>query len=144
MQMPKTIRIKNGEKVNPTFSAQEYANRQAKLRAYLAQNNIDAAVFTSYHNINYYSDFVYCSFGRSIWTGRDPGQHRTISANIDGGQPCRRSVGRKHHLYRLAARQLFRCDQQALARAGRIGVEFDHLNLLNRTSSPTAIRMPKL
>lgn len=64
MQMPKTIQIKNGEKVSPTFSAQEYANRQGKLRAYLAQNNIDAAVFTSYHNINYYSDFLYCSFGR--------------------------------------------------------------------------------
>lgn len=56
----KTIQIKNGEKVSPTFSAQEYANRQAKLRAYMAQNNIDAAVFTSYHNLNYYSDFLYC------------------------------------------------------------------------------------
>ena len=59
MQMPKTIQIKNGEKVKSTFSVQEYANRQAKLRAYLAQNNIDAAVFTSYHNINYYSDFLF-------------------------------------------------------------------------------------
>ena len=39
MQMPKTIQIKNGEKVSPTFSAQEYANRQAKLRVYMAQNN---------------------------------------------------------------------------------------------------------
>ena len=46
MQMPKTIQIRNGEKVTPTFSAQEYANRQAKLRAWMAQNNIDAAVFT--------------------------------------------------------------------------------------------------
>ena len=57
MHMPKTLQIKNGEKVTPTFSAQEYANRQAKLRAYMARHGIDAAVFTSYHNINYYSDF---------------------------------------------------------------------------------------
>ena len=41
MQLPNTIQIKNGEKVKPTFSAQEYANRQGKLRACLAQNNID-------------------------------------------------------------------------------------------------------
>ena len=25
---------------------------------------IDAVLFTSYHNINFYSDFLYCSFGR--------------------------------------------------------------------------------
>lgn len=64
MHMPKTLQIKNGEKVTPTFSAQEYANRQVKLRAYMASHGIDAAVFTSYHNINYYSDFLYCAFGR--------------------------------------------------------------------------------
>ena len=25
---------------------------------------IDAVLFTSYHNVNYYSDYLYCSFGR--------------------------------------------------------------------------------
>jgi len=52
MQLPKTIPFNTGEKVTPTFAAQEYANRQGKLRAYMAQHNIDAAVCTSYHNLN--------------------------------------------------------------------------------------------
>ena len=92
MQMPKTIQIKNGEKVSPTFSAQEYANRQAKLRAYLAQNNIDAAVFTSYHNINYYSDFLYCSFGRQYALVVTQDSAVTISANPTKDSPSTPSV----------------------------------------------------
>ena len=27
-------------------------------------NEIDACVFTSYHNVHYFSDFLYCYFGR--------------------------------------------------------------------------------
>lgn len=133
MQMPKTIQIKNGEKVSPTFSAQEYANRQGKLRAYLAQNNIDAAVFTSYHNINYYSDFLYCSFGRPYALVVTQDSAVTISANIDGGQPWRRTVGTENIVYTDWQRDnYFVAIQQALPKAGRIGIEFDHLNLLNR------------
>ena len=64
LSMPSLIQIKNGEKVKPTFSAQEYQNRQQKLKAYMAKSDIDSVLFTSYHNINYYADFLYCSFGR--------------------------------------------------------------------------------
>jgi len=44
MQLPNTIQIKNGEKVKPTFSAQEYANRQGKLRAAWRRIILTAAV----------------------------------------------------------------------------------------------------
>lgn len=133
MHMPKTLQIKNGEKVTPTFSAQEYANRQAKLRAYMASHGIDAAVFTSYHNINYYSDFLYCAFGRHYGLVVTQDKVVTISANIDGGQPWRRTVGTENIVYTDWQRDNFYVAiQQALPRAGRVGIEFDHLNLLSR------------
>ena len=133
MHMPKTLQIKNGEKVTPTFSAQEYANRQAKLRAYMARHGIDAAVFTSYHNINYYSDFLYCAFGRHYGLVVTQDKVVTISANIDGGQPWRRTVGTENIVYTDWQRDnFFVAIQQALPRAGRVGIEFDHLNLLSR------------
>ena len=65
MKLENLIRIENGEKLQHTFSDAEYANRQAKLRDLMARENIDAVLFTSYHNINYYADFLYCSFGAS-------------------------------------------------------------------------------
>ena len=59
----------------------------------MADDAIDAVLFTSYHNINYYDDFLYCAFGRPY--GLVVSQERTtsISANIDGGQPWRRGLG---------------------------------------------------
>ncbi|ANI12579.1 creatininase [Pseudomonas citronellolis] len=133
MQMPQTIRIRNGQKVRPTFSGQEYANRQARLRAHLAEAGIDAAVFTSYHNINYYSDFLYCSFGRPYALVVTQEAAVSISANIDGGQPWRRTQGTDNIVYTDWQRDnYFAAIQQALPKARRIGVEFDHLNLQNR------------
>ena len=44
-QMPSLIRLRNGEKA----------------RSHMEAQSIDAVLFTSYHNINYYSDFLYCS-----------------------------------------------------------------------------------
>ena len=58
MTMPDLISIDNGERVRHSFSDAEYANRIAKLRAMMARNNVDSVLFTSYHNINYYSDFL--------------------------------------------------------------------------------------
>ena len=51
---------KNGARVKPTFSAQEMTRRLQDIRGYMASKGIDTALFTSYHNINYYSDFLYC------------------------------------------------------------------------------------
>ena len=38
--------------------------RITKLRQKMTELEVDAAIFTSYHNINYYSQFIYCYFGR--------------------------------------------------------------------------------
>ena len=66
MRMPDLIEIKNGEQVKGTFSAEEMTTRLAVRRGCMAENGIDYALFTSYHNINYFADFIYCSFGRDF------------------------------------------------------------------------------
>ena len=80
LSMPSLIQIRNGEKVKPTFSAQEYQNRQQKLKAYMAKSDIDSVLFTSYHNINYYADFLYCSFGRfyGLVINQDKVEHQRL------------------------------------------------------------------
>ena len=81
--MPPLIRLRNGEKVQNTFSLQEYANRMSKVRKHMSENNIDAVLFTSYHNINYYSDFLFCSFGRFYGLVVTQDKVVLIAANID-------------------------------------------------------------
>ncbi len=65
MDLPHLIEIKNGEKVQGAFSAEEMTARLARLRDAMSENGIDFALFTSYQNINYYGDFLYCQFCRN-------------------------------------------------------------------------------
>ncbi len=51
--MDDIIKIENGEKPTPIFSLAEMTSRVDKLRSLLAEKNVDAVLFTSYHNINY-------------------------------------------------------------------------------------------
>ena len=69
MSMPDLITMPNGEKPQPTFSADEMESRLCGLRIVMADHNIDAVLFTSYHNINYYSDFFILLFraGHMDW-----------------------------------------------------------------------------
>mgnify|MGYP003605739298 FL=1 len=62
--LPALLTIENGKKVQSTFSKQEYENRHRKLRQMMADQQVDSVLFSSMHNINYYVDFLYCSFGR--------------------------------------------------------------------------------
>ncbi|MDQ2762330.1 MAG: M24 family metallopeptidase [Pseudomonadota bacterium] len=125
--------IRNGEAVSPTFPRSEMERRLGALRAHMKQAGIDATLFTSYHNINYYSDFLYCYFGRSFGLVITQDRHVTISANIDGGQPWRRSFGDnlvytdwRRDNYAFAVESVL---QQAELAGGRLGVEFDTLSL---------------
>ncbi|MDP6728232.1 MAG: aminopeptidase P family N-terminal domain-containing protein, partial [Gammaproteobacteria bacterium] len=93
MNMPRTKLIPNGNNIDHTFSDAEYICRQTCLRKHMAANNIDAVIFTSIHCINYYSDFLYCSFGRPYALVLTHDKATTVSANIDGGQPWRRTFG---------------------------------------------------
>jgi len=125
--------IKNGEKITPTFAAEEMARRLAALRLHMEDAGIDAAIFTSYHNINYFADFLYCYFGRSFALVVTQDRHITISANIDGGQPWRRVTGEnivytdwRRDNYAHAVKTAL---MQAGVIKGRLGVEFDQLSL---------------
>ena len=84
--------IKNGSKAKLPFSDSEYKNRQEKLKKLMSKNNLDLIILTSMHNIAYYTGFIYCSFGRPYGCIVTEKKIVTISANIDAGQPWRRSV----------------------------------------------------
>ena len=46
------------------FSYNEMDRRLNRIRSHMEQEGIDACVFTSYYNVYYFSDFLYCSMGR--------------------------------------------------------------------------------
>lgn len=124
------LTIHNGEKAKHTFSDGEYLNRQSLLRRSMAQSAVDAIVFTSIQNINYYADFLYCSFGRPFALVVTATEVVSISANIDAGQPWRRTVGDRNVVYTDWRRDnFFRAIQQEVPNCGRVGVEFDHLTV---------------
>ena len=85
MSMPDIIELANGQKVKGTFSSHEMQRRLSGLRATMEADSIDAVILTSIHNINYYGDFLYCSFGRQYALVVTPSQSFLITTNIDGG-----------------------------------------------------------
>ena len=106
------------------------AGRLSRLRAAMAAADMEAAIFTSYHNVNYFSDFLYCAFGRPYALVVTHDAATTVSANIDGGPALSPQRRRKPGLYRLAARQFLRClAESSLGGKTRIGVEYDHISL---------------
>jgi creatinase len=126
--MPPLIRLRNGEKVKNTFSPQEYATRISRVRKHMAAQQLDAVLFTSYHNINYYSDFLYCSFGRPYGMALTHDKSTLIAANIDGAQPWRKGVADDVLTFTDWQRgNYFRAVQACIADKGRVGVEMDHL-----------------
>ena len=91
--------VGNGDKARGTFSDAEMDRRLDAIRRHMADNDVDAALFTSYHNINYYADFLYCQFGRRYGFLVDQQHATSISAGIDGGQPWRRTFGGRNLTY---------------------------------------------
>lgn len=129
MQQLKIIR--NGERVNPTFSDAEMNRRLLALRQYMARRDLDACLFTSYHNINYFSDFLYCSFGRLYGVVVTQDALTSISANIDGGQPWRRTFGDNLVYTDWQRDNFFVAVKHLIADGSRVGIEYDHLSLEN-------------
>ena len=129
-QLTSLITIENGQKAKPTFSLAEYQRRQGLLRQKMAEMQVDGVLFSSYHNINYYGDFLYCSFGRFYGLVVTQQKVVSISANIDGGQPWRRTVGDYNVVYTDWQRDnYFKACAQELPNKGRIGIEMDNLPL---------------
>ncbi len=120
----------NGERVQPTFSPKEMQRRQDAVRGVMRELNLDAALFTSYHNICYLSDFLYCYFGRRYGLIIDHQGSATVSAGIDGGQPWRRSFGGKNVTYTDWQKDNYFHAVRGLTKGvRRLGIEFDHINL---------------
>ena len=127
MEQLKTIR--NGERVRPTFSASEMKRRLAALRTHMAERQIDACLFTSIHNIHYFSDFLYTSFGRAYGLVVTQEGQTTISANIDGGQPWRRTFGDNIVYTDWHRDNYFVAVKRLIPDGSRVGIEYDHINV---------------
>lgn len=131
MDRPRTLTIENGRKAASTFSEQEMSGRLERLRAHMAREDIDAVLFTSIHNINYFTDFVYCSFGRPYGLVVTQDCSTTISANLDGGQPWRQSYGDQLAYTDWQRDNYFAAVEELIHRGRRVGVELDHLSVEN-------------
>jgi creatinase len=129
--MEQFLKVRNGVKAVPTFSRNEASRRLTMFRNYMADQDLEAVLFTSIHNINYFSDFLYCSFGRLFGLLVTQEKAVTISANIDGGQPFRRSVDDNLVYTDWQKDNYFRAVQSEVSGRKRIGIEFDHVSLEN-------------
>ncbi|MDL5155633.1 aminopeptidase P family protein [Actinomycetospora termitidis] len=143
MNLERLKTIHNGAKAAPTFSREEMDRRLGDLRKSLADAGLDAALFTSYHNVNYYSDFLYTAFGRPYGLVVTHDSHTTVSANIDAGQPWRRSHD-ENVVYTDWRRDNFlHAVRETLARAGvregRLGIEDDTVPLRQREQLAEAL-----
>ena len=126
---PQNYRFHQGDRILP-FAAAEYDARLEDLRFMMGVQGIEACVFTSMHNIAYYSGFLYCSFGRPYGLVVTATQSVTISAGIDAGQPWRRCHG-DNITYTDWQRDNFWRSVLSVTGEGRvIGCEADHLTLL--------------
>ncbi|MED5242226.1 MAG: M24 family metallopeptidase [SAR324 cluster bacterium] len=129
--MEQIISIKNGNKQKAIFSATEMESRLTKLRSLMEKENVDAVFFTSIHNINYYNHFVYCSFGRPYGLVVTQDKIKSITANIDGGQPWRRGFGENIIFTDWERDNYFRAAKNEMKGSTRIGVEYDQINVEN-------------
>jgi creatinase len=119
----------NGEKTFSPFSDAEMARRSTAMQARMDAAGIDACLFTSYHNICYFSGFLYCKFGRRYGALLNAGGVTTVSAAIDGGQPWRRSVGDNVTYTDWRRDSYFTALKDLLPGVRRLGVEFDEVSL---------------
>ena len=130
---PALLELPNGQKVTPMFSAKEMDRRLAALRVLMLREDLDAMLFTSYQNINYYADFLYCHFGRFYGLVVTHDEQTSISANIDYGQPYRRTYGGNLVYTDWQRENYFRAVRQALpVSVRRLGIEFDQVTVQNR------------
>lgn len=139
MDRPQVIDLPNGERVAPMFSPREMERRLDALRALMNELDVEGVLFTSYHNINYYADFLYCSFGRLYGLVVTQTEQTSISANIDYGQPGRRTYGHNIVYTDWQRDNYFRAVAQLLPGVKRLAIEFDHMTLQVREKLERAL-----
>ena len=129
IKRPNFHRFHNGSKAALPFCDAEYETRLAGLRNILRDKGVNAAVFTSMHNIAYYSGFLYCAFGRPYGLVVTATDCVTISAGIDAGQPWRRSFADNITYTDWQRDNYWRAIASVAGQGGVIGYEGDHLSL---------------
>ncbi|MEP3234059.1 MAG: aminopeptidase P family protein [Hyphomicrobiales bacterium] len=132
----------NGEKARLPFSNVEYERRLKTLRSIMDQQGLEAVLLTSMHNIAYYSGFLYCSFGRAYGCVVTKDQCTTISANIDAGQPWRRSFGDNLIYTDWRRDNYWRAVAHVLGPQKRLGIEADHMTLAMRETLASMLNAP--
>ena len=141
---PQYFSLENGEKAPLPFSENEYQRRLTALRQIMAALDVPAVLFTSMHNIAYYSGFLYCAFGRPFGCVVTADQCTTVSANIDAGQTWRRSVA-GNLIYTDWQRDNFWRAVGSLTKGTlRLGIEADHLTLSARDALDDILDSPEL
>ncbi len=131
---PSFYRFENGEKAPLPFSAEEYDARLAKLRGVMAESGVEVALFTSMHNIAYYSGFLYCAFGRPFGLVVTAERSVVIAAGIDAGQPWRRCHGEALTYTDWARDNFWRAVAHVAGKGRVVGFEGDHLTVLQRAA----------
>ncbi|WP_238372001.1 M24 family metallopeptidase [Heliomarina baculiformis] len=129
---PEFHRFHNGEKAALPFAVEEYEDRLEELRERMESAGATVAVFTSMHNIAYYSGFLYCSFGRPYGLVVTETDCVTISAGIDAGQPWRRSFCDNITYTDWTRDNFWRAVLSVTGTSAIVGCEGDHLTLMQR------------
>lgn len=137
--MLRTVQWRNGDRIPGPFSDAEMDARQSKLRTHMVAANIDACLLTSYHNICYFSGFLYCRFGRNYGFVVDANEATTITAAIDGGQPWRRTHGDNVVYTDWRKDNFFHAVQGLTSKVKRLGVEFDEISVQLRHELESAL-----
>ncbi len=140
MIMPSLITLPNGPKMRPTFSREEMSRRLDLLRSTMRKEDLDAVVLTSIQNINYFGDYLYCSFGRSYALVITEKDSTLITPNIDGGQGYRRSIGNNLVYTDWQRDNYFAAVREAVPQsARRVGIESDHVTLEQKSKFDKAL-----
>ncbi|WP_368345645.1 M24 family metallopeptidase [Pelagovum sp. HNIBRBA483] len=129
MERPQFYRFHQGDRIL-SFAASEYDARLKGLRARMAEAGVEACVFTSMHNIAYYSGFLYCAFGRPYGLVVTESESVTISAGIDAAQPWRRCHGDNITYTDWQRDNYWRAILSVTGTGRVIGYEGDHMSLL--------------
>ena len=141
---PEFLVLENGEKAKLPFAAEEYAARLESLRAVMDQRRIPVVLLTSMHNIAYYSGFLHCAFGRPYGCVVTKDQCTTVSANIDAGQPWRRSIEDNLIYTDWKRDNYWRAVKSIIGAPRRLGIEADHLTLAAERTCRELLGIDKL
>merc|ERR1712018_859585 len=114
----------------------EFDRRLANLRDHMKNEGIAACLFTSYHNIVYFSNFLYVSMGRPYGLVITADKNITVSSYVDYGHPWRTCTGdnivytdwRKDNYFQ-AVKEAIGNPSEFETSSFKIGIEHDHMSI---------------